>query len=175
MAQETSVHLVRIVAAALFERATRFSSRHSENSKPELYLFYRVYGASTLIGAGYNASAQVNALEAVIARFNASLVPQIGQSAHRARESTRLASTSTNQSPELRRAFIVARSMGYAAIIQLHNVLAEAYTGPSASNRSYDLCLSAARQVAAIIPELTFEDTEFLDPIVGVSTSPSLA
>ena len=54
-------------------------------------------------------------------------------------------------------------------MIQLHNVLAESAPESDASARSYALCLTAAREIAAIVREFTPEDVDFFEPIIGVS------
>ena len=72
---------------------------------------------------------------------------------------------------EERCAFVVARCIGQVALIQLHNAIADSNDSAFAQGinaQSYAICLRAARTVAAIIRELSEEDIDFLDPIIGV-------
>lgn len=207
--QANSVNLIQVVAAGLFERATRLVGSRPSDGKhrkqccstlpckgllytiPELLLksfriaketqnTHHFLPTDTLSNAGADVEflRRVTTLENIIANFNHALrggprssAPPSRATSPASRASSRSSSGSSAASVTIndRRTSVVARSIAQAAVIQLHNVLAEVEPATDASTRSYGLCLTAAREIASIIRELSIEEVDFLEPIIGVS------
>ena len=71
-----------------------------------------------------------------------------------------------------RRTFVLAQTLGQASIIQLHYMLSGmGRLDANIKERSAALCTQAARQVSYIVNQISPEDFEFLDPIIGVRHS----
>ncbi len=72
-----------------------------------------------------------------------------------------------------RRTFVIAQTLGQASIIQLHYMLSEMVRlEATVKERSGLLCTEAARQISFIVNQISPEDFEFLDPIIGVRHCP---
>ncbi|TDL20023.1 hypothetical protein BD410DRAFT_791397 [Rickenella mellea] len=87
-------------------------------------------------------------LEATISNFTSSL-PAVNSFAY--------------MTAEKRQYSFVTHCLGHVSMIQLHNVFADS------DERSYRLCLDAARSSMQAIEHLLMEDFEYLEPVVAVT------